>query len=133
MMLRYALIAILTLLPFPAWAGERVQLIEHDELNCHKPFEQTAKSLLRSLLNHTVDLIDNHIELKGNLQPNKETGEQQGRFELRLYPYGKSQSDDQVSAELRFRSSPHEQHFSFDFKLPREFSQTSPSLLDNPM
>jgi hypothetical protein len=118
MMLRYALIAILTLLALPVWASERVQP-GSDELNFDEPFEQAAaKSALRSLLNHASDLIEDHIEVNGNLQPNDQTGEQQGRFQLKLYPQGKSQSDDHVSAELSFRSSPDDQHFSFDLKLP---------------
>ena len=120
MTLRYALIAILTLLAFPVWAGERAESIGHDELNLDEPFEQATKNVLRSLLNQTLGLIENHIEFKGNLQPNKETGEQQGSFQLKVYPHGKSQSDDHVSAELRFRSSPNDQHLSFDLKLPKE-------------
>jgi hypothetical protein len=74
MMLRYVLIAILTLLALPAWAGERVQLIEHGELNFDEPFEQaTSNSALRSLLNRALDLIENHIKITGNVQPNEET------------------------------------------------------------
>lgn len=121
MILRCALVTILTLLSFPVWAGERAQSVGHDELNFDEPFEQaTGKSALRSLLNQALDLIENHIQFNGNLQPNKETGEQQGHFQLKLYPYGKSQSDEHVSAELQFRSSPDDRQFSFDLKLPKE-------------
>jgi len=121
MMLRYVLIAALTLLALPASAGERVQPIEHDELDFDEPFEQAAgNSALRSLLNQALDLIENHIKIKGNVQSNKESGEQQGHFQLKVYPHGKSQSDDYLSADLRFRSSPDDHHFSFDLKLPKE-------------
>jgi hypothetical protein len=119
-MLRYALSIILVLAACPVWAGERVHS-GADELNFDEPFEQAAaKSVLRSLLNQALDLIENHIEVNGDLRPNEETGEQGGRFQLKLYPQGKSQSEDHISAELRFRSSPDDQHFSFDLKLPKE-------------
>jgi hypothetical protein len=131
MMLRYALIAILTLLAFPAWAGERVQTVA-DGMNFDEPFEQaTAKSALRSFLNHALDLIDDHIEVNGSMQPNDQTGEHQGRFQLKVYPHGKSQFDDHISAELRFRSSPDDQHLSFDLMLPKESSNSPLYLRDN--
>ena len=119
MTLRYVLIAILMLLANPIWAGERLKTLTH-ELNFDEPFEQAAaKSAFRSLLNQALDLIEDHIEIKGNLRPN-EAGEKQGHFQLKLYPHGKSQADEHVSAELRFRFSPDDQHFSFDLKLPKE-------------
>jgi hypothetical protein len=131
MMLRYMLIAILMLPALPAWAGERVQLVGHDELNFDEPFEQATKSVLRSLLNRALDLIENHIEITANVQPNKETEEQQGHFQLKLYPHGKSQSDEHLSADLRFRSFPDNRRFSFDLNLPKEPSKNSPSSPDN--
>lgn len=127
---RYALIAMLTLLALPAWAGEQVQ-VRHDELNFDEPFEQATKSVLRSLLNQALDLIENHIEITGYLQPNKETGEQQGHFQLKLYPQGKSQSDEHLSVDLRFQSFPDNRRFSFDLNLPKESSKTFPSSPDH--
>ncbi len=130
-MLRYALSIILVLLACPVWGGERVHPIA-DELNFDEPFEQAAaKSVLRSLLNQALGMIENYIELKGDLQAKEASGEQRGRFEFRLYPQGKSQSDDHISAELRFRSSPHDQHWSLDLKNPKESSKNSPSSPDN--
>jgi hypothetical protein len=126
------MIAILTLLALPVWAGERLLQPVSDELNFDEPFEQaTAKSALRSLLNQALDLIEDHIEFKGNLRPNEERGEQQGHFQLKLYPHGKSQSDEHLSAELRFRSSHNDQHLSFDLKLPKESSSSQPYLPEN--
>jgi hypothetical protein len=131
MMMRFALGIILVLAACPAWASERVHPVA-DELNFEEPFEQAAaKTVLRSLLNQALDVIENYIELNGDLQPNEESGEQRGRFELRLYPHGKSQADDHISAELRFRSSPHDQHWSLDLKNPKESSKNSPSSPDN--
>lgn len=131
MMPRYALSIILALAACPVWASEQVHLVA-DELNFDEPFEQAAaKSVLRSLFNQALDLIENHIEVKGDLRPNEETGEQRGRFQLKLYPQGKSQSENHISAELRFRSSPHDQHWSFDLKHPKESSKNSPSSPDN--
>lgn len=130
-MLRYAFSIILALAACPVWAGERVPSVA-DELNFDEPFEQAAaKSVLRSLLNHALGLIDNHIELNGDLQPNEKTGEQGGHFQLKLYPHGKLQSEDHISAELSFRSSPDDQHLSFALKHRKESSQNSPSSPDN--
>ena len=130
-MLRHALSIILVLAACPVWGSERVHPVT-DELNFDEPFEQAAaKSVLRSLLNQALDVIENHIELNGDLQPNEETGEQRGRFQLKLYPQGKSQSEDHISAELRFRFSPHDEHFSFDLKRPNESSKAPLSSPDN--
>lgn len=130
-MLRFALGIILILVACPVWASERVHSVA-DELNFDEPFEQAAaKHVLRSLLNQALDLIENHIELNGDLQPNEETGEQGGRFQLKLYPQGKSQSDDHISAELNFQSSPNDQHFSFDLKRSKDPSTTPPYSPDN--
>jgi len=126
MILRYALIAILMLLALPASAGERVQPIGHDGLNFDEPFEQAiGNNALHSLLNQALDLIENHIEIKANLHPNEETGDQRGHFQFKLYPHGRSQSDEHVSAELQFRFSPNDQHLSSDLKLPKESSSPS--------
>ena len=131
MTLRYALIAMLTLFAVPVWAGERAQSVA-DELNFDEPFEQAAtKRALLTLLNHALDLLENHIEVNGTLQPNDQTGKQNGHLQLKLYPHGKSQSDDHISAELQFRSSPDDKHFSFDLKLPRESSNPLSCSSDN--
>jgi hypothetical protein len=129
MISRYVLIAILVVISSPGvWAGQPVQTV-NDDLNFDEPFEQaTAKSALRSLFNQALDLIETHIEIQGSLQPN-EAGER--RFQLRLYPHGKSQSEAHLSAELRFWSSPDNEYLSFDLKLPKQSSEILPYLPDN--
>jgi hypothetical protein len=130
MMRRYVLSIIFVLAAWPVWAGERVYPVS-DELNVDEPFEHaTIRSMLRSLLDRAFDVIEDHVELKSTLQPNEKTGERRGRVQLKLYPHGKSNSDDSMTAELRFRSSPHVQHFSFDLKLPKE-PQNSFTFPDN--
>ena len=131
MALRYTLIAILTLLACPVWAGERVQAVEYGEWNFNEPFKQATNSALRSLLDQALAVIEDHIEINDNIQPNKEMGARQGHFQLKVYPQGKSQSDDHFSADLRLRSFPDNRRFSLDLNVGKEASNDLPSSPDN--
>lgn len=90
-----------------------------------QPFRQTFNStMLRAMLNRTLDLIEDHIEIVGDVDRKDPSGEQKGRFSLKVYPKGKSQSDEHVAAEGWFRFSPDlgRQDFHLRFQGPHESS-----------
>jgi hypothetical protein len=121
---------ILMLLTVPVRAGETRLSSDDNTLNFDLPFEQAInKQVLRSLLNQAIDAVEDHLELNGKLRNGDQAGEREGRFELRLYPRGKSRSDEHVGAEGSFRFSPeagnHELSLRFKSSKPSSRSTTS--------
>lgn len=72
-----------------------------------QPFRQAFSSaMLRAVLNHTLDLIVDHLEITGDVARLESPNEQEGRFSVKVYPKGKSRSDEHVAVEGWFRLSP---------------------------
>jgi hypothetical protein len=95
------------LLSAPAWAGEVRAISDDGTFDFNQPFDEAInKHLLRSLLNRALDALEDHFELNGKVRRGEQTGDQEGSFELRLYPHGKSRSRAHVGAEGSFRFSP---------------------------
>ncbi|MCP9471194.1 MAG: hypothetical protein NNA30_00470 [Nitrospira sp.] len=102
-------------LAVPVWAGEP-ESFDPDE-----PFQQAFSSnLLRSLLNKTLDQLEDYVEMSGRLVPDGEAGDRRGRLRFKIYPEGKSKSHQHFEAEGRFRLTPDDtvRDFSFLFKNP---------------
>lgn len=98
-----------------AWAGETAPF------DPEQPFQQGfSTSVLRSLLNGALDVLEDHLEITGNLIPDTVTGDRRGNLRLKFYPEGKSKSDQHHQAEGWFRLAPDHtlQGFSFRFKSP---------------
>jgi hypothetical protein len=111
---------LLLLMAVPVWAGGA------EQFDPDQPFEQAlTTNVLRSLLNQAMDVLEDHLEISGNLNPGEKQGERRGNFTLKFYPEGKSQSDQHLSAEGGFDSSPdsNQQDFFFRFKLPQDPSK----------
>ena len=101
----------------PVWAAEV------EPFNPEAPFQQgLTTNLLRSLLNEALDKFEDHIEFLGKLDPSDVKGEQQGRWQFKFYPEGKSKSNEHLGAEGSFRVAPdggqHDWHFRFS--LPKD-------------
>ena len=100
------LAVLLAVAPASLWAGETT-LKDQGGFDFDQPFDEAmAKGVLRSILNRALDAIEDHVEMRGKLRHGARNGEEEGRLELRVYPRGKSQSDDHVAAEGWFRFSP---------------------------
>lgn len=100
------LAVLLTVAPASLWAGETTSN-DQGGFDFDQPFDEAmAKGVLRSLLNRALDVIEDHVEMRGKLRHGGRTGEEEGRLELRVYPRGKSRSGDHVAAEGWFRFSP---------------------------
>ena len=108
---------------------------EVEPFNPDAPFEQgLAPRLLRSLLDHAFDSLDDHIEVMGKLDSGDVKGDRQGRVQFKFYPEGKSKSDQHLAAEGWFQVSPeggqHDWHFHFS--LPKD-RKNSPLQLHEPL
>ncbi len=90
----------------------------------HRPtpnesFEQLFPSgLFDELYSHALSTLQDYIELEGNLPGEGSSRQQAGEFRLKLFPQGKSRSQEHLSAEGSFRLSPEtdQQEFTLRFK-----------------
>ena len=113
----------------PLWAAEA------EPFNPEAPFQQgLTTNLLRSFLNQALDRLEDHIEFMGKLDPSDVKGEQQGRWQFKFYPEGKSKSYEHLGAEGSFRVAPdggqHDWHFRFT--LPKD-RKNSPLQFEEPL
>lgn len=99
----------------PAWAGEAVPF------DPEQPFQEAlSNNLLRSFLNQALDQLEDHLEIFGDLTPDKTTSDRRAHLRLKFYPEGKTKSDQPLTAEGWFRLAPDDtvRNFSFRFKNP---------------
>ncbi len=112
----------LTCLTTPVGAME-VERFEPDQ-----PFDQAlATNVLRSLLNQSLDRLEDHVEISGNLNPNETKGDRRGHLRFKFYPEGRSKSDQHLTTEGWFQFSPEtgQRDWHFKFKLPEDHSKKS--------
>lgn len=106
-----------------AWAGETIPF------DPEQPFQQGfSTSMLRSLLNGVLDVLEDHLDIAGNIDPDTGNGDRRGNLRFKFYPEGKSKSDQHHSAEGWFRLSPDHtlRDFYFRFDNPKK-SAKNPS------
>ncbi len=84
---------------------------------------------LRSLYNQALAALQEYIEIDGSLPQDGETQAQGGEFRLKVFPQGKSRSQEYLSAEGSFRLSPDpgQQEFSLRFKSSKRPPASQPS------
>jgi hypothetical protein len=100
-----------------AWAGETLPF------DPEQPFQQGfSTSMLRSLLNGALDVLEDHLDITGGIEPDTGNRDRRGNLRLKFYPEGKSKSDQHHSAEGWFHLSPDHtlRDFYFRFKNPEE-------------
>ena len=92
-------------------------------------FDLPTPDGLRSLYNQTLAALQEYIEIDGSLPQDGETQAQRGEFRLKVFPQGKSRSQEHLSAEGSFRLSPDpgQQEFSLRFKSSKRPSTPQPS------
>ena len=81
-------------------------------------FDPPTPDRLRSLYDQALAALQEYIEIDGSLPQDGETQAQGGEFRLKVFPQGKSRSQEYLSAEGSFRLSPvpGQQEFSLRFK-----------------
>ncbi len=98
------------------------------EFEPDEPFREAfTKNLLRSFLAHTLEVLDDHLEITGTLGPDEAKGHRRNYLQFKFYPEGKSKSDDSITVEGWFDQSPGlgEHDFHFRFKFPEPSSEQS--------
>jgi hypothetical protein len=75
--------------------------------------------LLTDSITHGLAIVQNHVEFDSSTTGGPSNGEESTHLRLKLFPNGKSQPDDALSAEGTFRRSvdPSDRHFGFEFRL----------------
>ena len=126
--MKYSLSASLLLvaLALTPTEGRASELFDSEE-----PFNQAiTKNLLRSFLNQALDVLEDHLEITGSLNPEQKQGDRQQYLKFRFYPEGKSKSNESVTAEGWIDQAPYsrQQDFHFRFSLPRPAPQQTPSM-----
>ena len=117
--MKYSLSAAVLLVVVAVIPGESraAELFDSEE-----PFNQAiTKNLLRSFLNQALDVLDDHLEVTGALNPNEKQGNRQQYLKFRFYPEGKSRSNESMTAEGWVDHVPDssQQDFHFRFSLPK--------------
>lgn len=76
------------------------------------------KGLLRDLYNQALSTFHEYIELEGSLPGEGSPQQQPGEFRLKLFPQGKSRSEEHLSAEGSYRLAPDsdQREFTLRFK-----------------
>jgi len=114
--MKQVLISGMLALTLVVWTG--TALAQAPSFDPDQPFDQAFSSqMLRTLLNKALDILDDHFEVAGGLSHADSKNDQSGRLQLKIYPKGKSHSDEHLKAEGSFRFSPgsgqHDLHFRF--------------------
>jgi hypothetical protein len=115
---------------FAALALISVESRASEPFDSEEPFNQAVtKNLLRSFLNQALDVLDDHLEITGSLNPDEKQGDQLNRLKFRFYPEGKSKSDESVTAEGWIDRAPHsnQQDLHFRFSLPKPTPRQAPA------
>lgn len=119
---------LLILLAVPSWSGAA------EPFDPDQPFNQAlTNGSLRSLLNQALDVLDDHVEITGFLNPDSKQGDQLRYLKFRFYPKGKSQSSESVTAEgwLDSPAGSSQQDFHFRFSLPKSAETPQSPLPDH--
>ena len=92
-------------------------------------FDPPTPNRLRSLYDQALAALQEYIEIEGRLPQDGETQARGGEFRLKVFPQGKSRSQEHLSAEGSFRLSPDpgQQEFSLRFKSSKRPPAPQPS------
>ena len=90
--------------------------------------EVIPKQLLRGLFDQTLATLQEYVEVETVLPPNESSRPRSGEFRLKLFPQGKSHSQEHVTAEGLFRLSPDadQQEFTLRFKSSKRPERSPP-------
>ena len=131
--MKFALASVLMLtvasLALPAWAEDRSSTPPRVDHQSEVSVDvEKAVNFVEQLFRRGLETLQDHVEVESGVRPGQK-GERWGHLSLRLYPKGKSRSDERMEAEtwLGFAGRPEEDHFRFDFKLSKRLpSRFSP-------
>lgn len=79
------------------------------------------------LFTRALDVLEDHVEIAGDLSGADAQGGHRGRVELKLYPKGKSRSGEHLKAEGWFESSPDSGRQDFHLRFQRPHDPAEPA------
>lgn len=90
-------------------------------------------SLLHGLYHPALAALQEYIEIDGALPQDGATQQRAGEFRLKLFPHGKSRSQEHLTTEGSFRLSPDagQQEFILRFKSSKHPSRPLPPVTDD--
>lgn len=91
----------------------------------------TPQDLLRNLYSQALSTLREYIEVEGNLPGEGSSQQQAGEFRLKLFPHGKSRSQEHMSAEGSFRLSPEADQREFSLRFKSSRTPLSPPLAND--
>ncbi|MBX3369777.1 MAG: hypothetical protein KF793_05240 [Nitrospira sp.] len=92
--------------------------------------EIIPKELFRHLYSEALSTLHEYIEMEGKLPGESSTHQQGGEFRLKLFPHGKSRSQEHLSAEGSFRVAPEADQPEFTLRF-KSFKKASPPARTN--
>ena len=125
-MIAFLLVGLLLVTAPVAAAEERRPLVTDLERLAGELWDKaTAEKMLRGLFDQALATIQDHFEVEGDL-PSEGTGPT-GNFRMKLFPLGKSRSQEHVTAEGSFDLSPDaEQQLNLRFKSSKPPHRSTP-------
>ncbi|MGC3972830.1 MAG: hypothetical protein QM771_00400 [Nitrospira sp.] len=91
-------------------------------------FDQVVpKQMFRDLYNQALSTLQDYIELEGNLPSADSSQQRGGEFRFKLFPRGKSRSQEHLSAEGSFRLSPEADQPEFTLRFKSSKNAPPPS------
>ena len=82
----------------------------------------------RDLYNQALSTLQEYVELEGHLPGEGSSRQQAGEFRLKLFPQGKSRSQEHVSAEGSYRLAPEDGQREFTLRFKSSGNSRHPSL-----
>jgi hypothetical protein len=116
---------LLTTAPAAAAEERRPLVTDLERLAGELLDKATAEKMLRGLVDQALATIQDHFEVEGAM-PSEGTGPT-GNFRMKLFPLGKSRSQEHVTAEGSFDLSPDaEQQLNLRFKSSKPPLRSTP-------
>ena len=84
--------------------------------------------LFRDLYNQALSTLQEYVELEGHLPGEGSSRQQAGEFRLKLFPQGKSRSQEHVSAEGSYRLAPEDGQREFTLRFKSSGNSRHPAL-----
>jgi hypothetical protein len=108
------LTSVIVLGSLPAQAQSQ----DEKSLDLNEILTEGSRALTKAI-EHGVAVIRDHIEITADTKPGLGKDERSAQLRLRLFPKGKSQSDEQVGADttLNYSLSPEHPHFNFGLRI----------------
>jgi hypothetical protein len=123
---------LLTATPLSAAEGHAMPVEDLRRSVVNEAFDKTMPgSLLRGLFDQALATLQEYVEVEGTLPSDEPRNS--GEFRLKLFPKGKSHSQDHLSAEGSFRLAPDadQQEFTLRFKSSKDPQRPVPPLIDD--